>query len=103
MGQVIDPANPGGTPKWGGPASSLNLTSATAVRTGAGILAVVTVIVAGSAPGTANDCTTTGAATVANQIVGIPNTVGAYQISMPYQNGLVIVPGTGQTVAISYS
>lgn len=82
--------------------SAKNLTAATLVQAGVGRVAKVSVIVAGSAVGTVNDVATTGAAAVANQIMVIPNTVGVYDLDWPLGLGLVVVPGTGQTVAVSY-
>ncbi|WP_316854245.1 hypothetical protein [Ralstonia holmesii] len=40
--------------------------------------------------------------TVANQVFVIPNTVGSYLVDHPCVNGVVVVPGTGQTVAVTY-
>lgn len=62
----------------------------------------VNVTVAGTIPGTVNDCATVAAVGIANQIAVIPNTVGAVLIDFPLLAGLVIVPGTGQTVAVTY-
>jgi len=82
--------------------SRLNVTAATVVKASAGFVSSVNVIVAGSAPGTLNDCLTTGAAAAANQIAVLPNTVGSYELAFPAATGIVVVPGTGQTIAISY-
>jgi hypothetical protein len=80
-----------------------NITTATVVKATPGRLVRISVIVAGSAAGTANDCATTGAAAVGNQITVIPNTVGPMQpIDWPCATGVVVVPGTGQTLAVSY-
>lgn len=82
---------------------TLNITAATVVKASAGYVAKVSVIVAGSAAGTLNDCATTGAAAVSNQIATIPTTAGVYSIAFPATTGIVVVPGTGQTLAISFS
>ncbi len=79
-----------------------NITAAMAVKASAGRLVRVNVVVAGSAAGTANDCATTGAAAAANEIASIPNTVGTYYFDWPCATGIVVVPGTGQTLAVSY-
>jgi hypothetical protein len=86
----------------GGELSALNITAATVVKASAGFLSRVSVIVAGSAAGSANDCATTGAAATANEIAVIPNTVGVYNVMFPTSTGIVITPGTGQTIAVSY-
>lgn len=80
-----------------------NITAATVVKAAPGRVGVVSVIVAGSAVGTVNDILTTGAVAVANQIGTIPNVVGTYTFNWPCAVGIVVVPGTGQTVAVSYT
>ena len=62
----------------------------------------VHVLVAGSTAGSVNDSATIAGAAVANQVYAIPNTVGVYIIDFPMINGIVVTPGTGQTVAVSY-
>lgn len=62
----------------------------------------VNVLVAGSAAGSVNDAATVAAAATANQIFVIPNTVGSYLVDWPILSGIVVTPGTGQTVAIVY-
>ena len=63
----------------------------------------VQVLVAGSAGGAAYDNNSASSGNVAAAQVGAwPNTVGSYLIDMPCLKGIVIVPGTGQTVAVSY-
>jgi hypothetical protein len=100
-------ANPDGSVSVGvvperGSKSQLNITAAQVIA-GAKRAFTVTVVVAGSAVGTLNDVATTGAAAAANQFFTIPNTVGSYQVDWPIAVGLCVVPGTGQTVSISYS
>ena len=82
--------------------NTYNITSATVVKAAAGQVYKVSVIIAGSTPGTLNDTTTTGGATASNEIAVIPNTVGVYDVNWPANTGIVVVPGTGQTVSISW-
>lgn len=82
--------------------SAVHITAPTVVKASKGYLESINVITAGSTVGTVNDCTTTGAAAIANQIGSIPETVGPQTIRMPFQNGLVIVPGTGQVLSLSF-
>ena len=77
------------------------LTSATSVKQGEGRVARVSVIVAGSAVGYIHDATLVTA--TGGRVFTIPNTVGVYEVDMPVSNGIVVTPGTGQTVTISYS
>ena len=62
----------------------------------------VHVLVAGSAPGSVNDSATLAGANTTNQVYAIPNTVGIYIVDFPCMNGIVVTPGTGQTLAVSY-
>lgn len=77
--------------------SNVNTASYSARRIGR-----VQVLVAGSAAGTVNDTANVAGATVANQVFIIPNVVGTYLVDFPCLAGIVVVPGTGQTVAVSY-
>lgn len=86
----------------GGLTSVKNITAATVIKAGAGRICRVSVIVAGSAAGTVNDVLTTGAAAVANQVATIPNAVANLDIQFPCATGIVVVPGTGQTLAVSF-
>lgn len=78
-----------------------NITSATVVMSGQGRVARISVVVAGSSVGAIYDANASSVTT--NQIAAIPNTVGVTEINLPVNNGIVVAPGTGQTVAISYS
>jgi hypothetical protein len=77
------------------------IAAATLVQSGQGRVARVSVIVAGSSVGAIYDASVSTATT--NQVWVIPNTVGVTDINLPINNGIVVTPGTGQTVAISYS
>ncbi len=79
------------------------LTAATLIKNTSGRIATISVIVAGSAAGAIYDINTVAAAGAANQIAAIPNTVGMIVINLPFLKGLVITPGSGMTVAVSYS
>ncbi len=86
----------------GGLFTHLNITAATVVKASPGRVCRVSVVVAGSTAGTVNDVLTTGGAAATNQVATIPDVVGNYSIEMPCLTGIVVVPGTGQTVAVSY-
>ncbi|MDE2354165.1 MAG: hypothetical protein KGL17_03990 [Betaproteobacteria bacterium] len=92
-----------------GHASALNLSAAAVVSVvppdfsrGQARLVRINVVVAGSAAGGAYDANTTAGNIAANLIASIPNVVGSYLIDFPIMAGILIVPGTGQTVAVSY-
>lgn len=84
-----------------GSKSYSSITAATLVQSGQGRVVRVSVIVAGSSVGAIYDANASTATT--NQVWVIPNTVGVTEINLPVNNGIVVVPGTGQTVVISYS
>lgn len=84
-----------------GAQNSGSLTSATLVKLGASRVATVSVTVAGSATGRIYD--TNAASSTTNPIYVIPNTVGVTFVNMPVGIGLVVAPGTGQSVTVSYS
>jgi hypothetical protein len=92
----VSPGLPGGT------RAELDITAAIVVKNAPGICCKVSVLVAGSAAGTVNDASTTGSAAVTNQFGTIPNTVGTYEFNWPCGTGIVVVPGTGQTLAVSF-
>lgn len=75
--------------------------AATVVKATPGRLARLSVTVAGTAPGTIYDGATLTAKTKPLGI--IPNTVGIFTVNLPLSFGLLVVPGTGQMVAGSYS
>jgi hypothetical protein len=84
--------------------SVLNVTTATVIKNGAGTLLGLTVVVAGSATGTVNDVNS-NAPTASNEMLVIPESVGPIPVpgaGWPFVNGLLIVPGTGQTIAVVY-
>jgi len=94
---TVSPGLPGGN------RAALNVTAATVLKTTPGICVSVAVVVAGSTVGTVNDVATTGGAGAANQFGTIPNTVSTYTFNWPCGTGIVVVPGTGQTLAVSFA
>lgn len=78
-----------------------DITTTTLVWPQAGRLARVAVLVAGSASGAIYDAN--DAALTTNQIYVIPMTVGVFEVNFPVSNGIVVKPGTGQKIAVSYS
>jgi hypothetical protein len=82
--------------------STLNITGSVVIKATPGRVFKVSVIVAGGAAGTINDCATTGAAAATNQIGTAPTTVGTVDFNWPMATGIVVVPGSGQTLAITW-
>lgn len=86
-----------------GDQSALNIVAATVVKVGPGRVARIAVVSAGSDAGAVHDCVSTGAAGAANQVASIPNTVGVIELDWPLVEGLVVVPGSGQVLAVSFA
>lgn len=84
-----------------GASRSATLTANTLVSNKQGRVASVSVIVAGSADGMIYDSGVVSA--LINDLAVIDNTLGVTVINLPYNSGLVVVPGTGMTVVVSYS
>lgn len=82
--------------------SQLNIAAATLIKAAPGKLVTVSVVVAGTTAGSVNDSATIVGAAAANQIGALPNTVGVFTFWFPFFSGLVITPGTGQTLAVSW-
>ena len=81
-----------------------NVTAATLAKTGAGRLCVVSVVAPGSTEGKIYD--TNSVSSTSGVIYSILHTVpiGTVQVvNLPFSNGLVIVPGTGQVLAVSFT
>lgn len=90
-------------PREGGNQSNLNITAATVVKASPGTVWTVVVTTAGTTAGSVNDAATTGTAAAANLVFSIPNTVGAYELTFPCFTGIVVTPGTGQVLSVSFS
>jgi hypothetical protein len=79
----------------------VGLTADTVVKSTAGRIANISVIVAGSAAGMVYDSVKTGSTT--KPLYVIPMEVGVYVVNLPASFGIMISPGTGQTVSGSFS
>ena len=81
---------------------SNTLTTTSLVSTGQGRLASVSVIVSsGSNDGMIYD--SNAITSLTNALALIDHTTGVRVMNLPYNNGLVVVPGTGMTLVVSYS
>lgn len=84
-------------------ATSSTVTSSTLIIAGKGRLLSFSVTVAGTTNGTIYNYGTPSGAGAANALVATPTTVGVYQVNMIFTDGLVVTPGTGQSVNVTYS
>lgn len=86
-----------------GTTTSLTVTASTLVIAGSGRLVNVSVLVAGTTTGTINNANSIGAAAASNAIRIVPNTAGVHDANQLFTSGLVIIPGTGQSLNVTYS
>ena len=86
-----------------GKTTSATVTSQTVIATGKGRLVSFSVVVAGSAAGTINNAAVTSSVASGNALVATPNTIGTYQCGCNFTTGLIVTPGTGQSVNVTYS
>ena len=78
-----------------------DITTATLVQSGQGRIARVSVTVAGSSDGAIYDASSASLTT--GKLLLVVKTHGIYEVNLPVNNGIVVAPGTGQTIAICYS
>ncbi len=90
-------------PRIGGSQSVLNITADTVIKAKSGTVFKVVVNVAGTAPGSVSDIATVAGVAAANLIATIPAVVGPINLEWPCSAGIVIKPGAGQTLSVSYS
>ncbi|MHB8372265.1 MAG: hypothetical protein ACYDBI_06100 [Thermoplasmataceae archaeon] len=90
----------GAGPTPGGAQTTYAITASTVIKDARGVLFRVSVLVAGTTTGAAYDANTI--TSPGNQFFTIPATVGTYEIIWPCAVGITIVPGTGQTLAVSW-
>lgn len=86
-------------PQIGAVKSMPNIITPTVLKAGPGTLFAVTVVVAGTAAGGAFDVNQNVAV---NEFFVIPNTPGIYILEWPCQQGILLVPGAGQTLAAKW-
>jgi hypothetical protein len=71
------------------------------LKQGSGRVAYVNVTVAGTAAGALVDGNS--AASTTPVLAVIPMAVGSYFVNLPFNLGLVVIPGTGMTLSVSFS
>lgn len=82
--------------------TALSAGSNTLVVSGRGRLVNFVVLDGGSADGFIYNTTDTGSPPAANQLVVTPQTIGVYSVGVVFTNGLVVSPGTGQVISVTY-
>ena len=80
--------------------TSKEVSTGSVIKSSSGWLATVSVIVGGSTQGYLYDATS---AASGSRIYAVPNTLGIYQIQVPFSTGLYFSPGTGSIISVGYS
>lgn len=84
--------------------TSATVSVPTLITIGTGRLVSVTIVDAGSSTGYVYNTSSTTSINLSNSIISFPSTsIGVYQVGSKFTNGIVIVPGTGQAVNVTYS
>ena len=86
-----------------GTQTSVTVTAATLIYVGKGYLVNFSVVVAGTTAGTISNTGAVSTVAAANALCAIPNTVGIVKVGQVFSTGLVVTPGTGQSINVTYS
>lgn len=86
-----------------GTTTSATVTAATLVVTGKGYLVRVAVVVAGSGSGLISNYTSTTSVPASTALMATPAAINIIETGQVFTNGLVITPGTGQSINVTYS
>jgi hypothetical protein len=86
-----------------GTQTSVTVTAATLIYTGPGYLVNFAVVVAGSTTGTISNTNAVASVSAANALCAVSNTVGIVSAGQVFSTGLVVTPGTGQSINVTYS
>lgn len=97
IGPIVYPTLPATTK------TSLNITAPTIIKASPGVVGTITVVAPGSGNGAVCDCATTGAAGNANLVAVAPQVQGTQVINFPCRVAICVIPGTGQTLAVSFA
>ena len=87
----------------GGNANALNITAPTVIKAHPGTIFNVSVTTAGSTAGKVSDVATVAGVAASNLVFSIPTVAGIYRLEFPCEQGIVITPGTGQVLSVSFS
>lgn len=86
-----------------GDRTSACVTSPTMITVGPGRLVSVSVVVAGTAEGLVYNESSPETPDAAGRIAAIPKVIGVYPTNFVFTDGLLVVPGAGQAVTVSYT
>lgn len=83
--------------------TSQTVSSDTLVISGPGRLVSFVVVDPGTADGAIHNSPSVAAVDISNQLCVVPQTAGIYPAGLNFKNGLVIIPGTGQYINVTYA
>jgi len=86
-----------------GTVTSSTVSTDTLVVTGKGYLVNFSVVASGTANGTISNSQTVAGVASTNALCAVPQTIGVYSANLVFTTGLVIKPGTGQQINVTYS
>jgi hypothetical protein len=86
-----------------GTTTSSTVTGATLIVSGRGYIVNYSVVVAGSAAGSIYNAASTSSTAAANKLCTTQTTANIYPVGQVFSNGLVVEPGTGQSINVTYS
>lgn len=86
-----------------GSATSMCVKTATVIAIGPGRIVSVSVVEKGSAGGFIYNESTVETPSDDARLYAIPTETGAYLANFPFTDGLLVVPGTGQAVTVTYT
>jgi len=92
-----------GTLRGLGTQTSATITAATVIYVGKGYLVNFAVVVAGATAGTISNTGAVSTVAAANALCVVPNTIGIVNVGQVFSTGLVVTPGTGQSINVTYS
>lgn len=84
--------------------TSATVSSTSLIVAGSGTLFNFSVVVAGTANGLIYNSATVGGIAASNALAMAPNTGGVFPVNPThFSNGLVVAPGTGQSINVTYT
>jgi len=86
-----------------GTQTSITVTAPTLIYSSKGYLVNFSVVIAGTTAGTISNTNNVSTVAAANALCAIPATVGIVKVGQVFSTGLVVTPGTGQSVNVTYS
>lgn len=89
----------------GGKTTSATITASTLIFVGPGRLVNYSITVQGSTSGIIYNASSTGSIAASNALAATTSSqaIGVTPVGVHFSNGLVVVPGTGQSINVTYS